>query len=74
MKRKTKLDPRALMELAIEVMRQFVPEPRNDGKTSPKVGVVLAKPNGTVETACRGELRLPSPRLRLAGVPVAAEC
>ena len=45
------------MELAIEVMRQSVPEPRADGKASPKVGVVLAKPDGTVETAYRGELR-----------------
>ncbi|MBM4084879.1 MAG: hypothetical protein FJ272_08835 [Planctomycetes bacterium] len=57
MKRKTRLDPRALMELAIEVMRKSVPEPRHDGKASPKVGAVLVKPDGTVETACRGELR-----------------
>lgn len=49
--------PRRLMELAIEVMRQSVPEPRADGKVSPKVGAVLVKPNGDVETACRGELR-----------------
>lgn len=49
--------PRKLMELAIEVMRQSVPEPRTDGKVSPKVGAVLVKPNGDVETACRGELR-----------------
>lgn len=54
---KTKLTPRKLMETAIEVMRQSVPEPRNDGKPSPKVGAVLVKPDGTVETACRGELR-----------------
>jgi hypothetical protein len=33
---KTKFDPRKLMELAIEVMRQSVPEPRADGKASPK--------------------------------------
>jgi len=45
------------MELAIETMRQSVSEPRRDGKTSPKVGAVLLKPDGTVETACRGELR-----------------
>lgn len=49
--------PRKLMELAIEVMRQSIPEPRPDGKVSPKVGAVLVKPNGDVETACRGELR-----------------
>jgi len=45
------------MELAIEVMRQSVPEPRKDGKARPKVGAVLVKPDGTVETAYRGELR-----------------
>jgi ATP-dependent DNA helicase RecG len=56
-KRKPKLDARAMMELAIEVMRRSVSEPRADGKASPKVGAVLAKPDGTVETACRGELR-----------------
>jgi len=54
---KVKLTPRKLMEMAIEVMRQSVPEPRDDGKASPKVGVVLVKPDSTVETACRGELR-----------------
>ena len=54
---KTKFEPRKLMELAIEVMGQSVPEPRDDGKASPKVGAVLLKPEGTVETACRGELR-----------------
>ena len=32
-------------------------EPRKDGKASPLVGAVLRKPDGTVETACRGELR-----------------
>jgi ATP-dependent DNA helicase RecG len=52
-----KFDSRKFMELAIEVMRQSVPEPRPDGKASPKVGAVLVKPDGTVETACRGELR-----------------
>ena len=45
------------MERAIEVMRKSVAEPRADGKASPLVGVVLWKPDGTVETACRGELR-----------------
>ena len=54
---KTRFDARTLMEQAIEVMRQSVPEPRTDGKTDPKVGAVLYKPDGTVETACRGELR-----------------
>jgi ATP-dependent DNA helicase RecG len=54
---KTKFDSRKLIDLAIEVMRQSVSEPRNDGEASPKVGAVLMKPDGTVETACRGELR-----------------
>lgn len=49
--------PRKLMELAIEVMRSSVREPRPDGKASPKVGAVLVKQDGTLETACRGELR-----------------
>jgi len=52
-----KFDSRKFMELAIEVMRQSVPEPRPDGKASPKVGAVLVKPDGKIETAYRGELR-----------------
>ncbi len=52
-----KFNPRNLMERAIEVMRQSVTEPRTDGKVDPKVGAVLFKPDGTIETACRGELR-----------------
>ena len=52
-----KLDPRKLMEQSIEVMRQSVSEPRADGKANPLVGAVLWKSDGTVETACRGELR-----------------
>ena len=54
---RTKFNSRKLMGLAIEVMRQSVPEPRTDGKVDPKVGAVLYKPDGTIETACRGELR-----------------
>jgi len=54
---KKKHTDRELMEQAVEVMRQSVPEPRGDGKASPKVGAVLVKPDGTIETACRGELR-----------------
>lgn len=52
-----KLDQRKLMEQAIGSMRNSVSEPRADGKASPMVGAVLWKPDGTVETACRGELR-----------------
>lgn len=57
MRRKRDFVPRKLMEQAVEVMRHSVDEPRNDGKACPKVGAVLLKPDGTVETACRGELR-----------------
>ena len=45
------------MELAVKVMRESIAELRTDGKSSPKVGAVLLKPDGTVETASRGELR-----------------
>jgi ATP-dependent DNA helicase RecG len=44
------------MKQAIDVMKKSVQEPRSD-KTSPKVGAILLKPDGTVETAYRGELR-----------------
>lgn len=54
---KAGFDPRKLMVQAIEVMRESVREPRTDEKASPMVGVVLRKLDGTVETACRGELR-----------------
>jgi ATP-dependent DNA helicase RecG len=54
---KSKLDPRKLMEKAIAVMKQSINEPRADKKASPLVGAVLAKPDGTVDTAFRGELR-----------------
>lgn len=52
-----KFDPRKLMEQAIEIMRKSISEPRPDRKASPLVGAVLWKPDGTVDTACRGELR-----------------
>jgi ATP-dependent DNA helicase RecG len=52
-----KFNPRQLMEKAIQVMKQSLHEPRKDGKSSPKVGAVLYKADGSIETACRGELR-----------------
>ena len=52
-----KLEPRKLMQLAIRIMGESVSEPRMDGKASPKVGAVLWKPDGEIDTACRGELR-----------------
>jgi ATP-dependent DNA helicase RecG len=48
--------PRDHMELAIQVMNDSIQEPRDD-KVSPKVGAVLIKPDGSIETASRGELR-----------------
>lgn len=50
-------DARQYMAKAVQVMKDSVAEPRNDGKVSPKVGAVLVKPSGIVETASRGELR-----------------
>lgn len=45
------------MRLAMSVMKNSRQEKRDDGAISPHVGAVLVKPNGEVETACRGELR-----------------
>ncbi|MCP4163992.1 MAG: hypothetical protein GY760_28345 [Deltaproteobacteria bacterium] len=55
-KRESKKSSREYMELAIKVMNDSIQEPRDD-KVSPKVGAVLIKPDGLVETASRGELR-----------------
>ena len=57
MPKKFATNPRQLMEQAIEVMRESIGEARNDGKPNPLVGAVLLRPDGTTETACRGELR-----------------
>jgi ATP-dependent DNA helicase RecG len=54
---KTKLAARKLMEKAIDVMRSSVAEKRTDGKPNPLVGAVLVRPDGSIETAARGELR-----------------
>lgn len=48
---------RKYMLMAIEQMEQTVHEPRPDGEATPLVGAVLIKPDGTMETAHRGELR-----------------
>jgi len=50
------MSPRYHMELAIKVMNDSIQEPRDD-KVSPKVGAVLIKPDDSIETASRGELR-----------------
>ncbi len=52
-----KLEPRKMMELAVEVMKQSISERRQDEKACPKVGAVLWSPDGNVVTATRGELR-----------------
>ena len=54
---KPKFDPRKMMEKAINVMRSSVAEKRTDGKPNPLVGAVLVRPDGSIETASRGELR-----------------
>jgi ATP-dependent DNA helicase RecG len=54
---KAGFDPLLLMMLAIKVMKESVHEPREDGKSNPIVGAVIRKSDGTIETACRGELR-----------------
>jgi len=50
------MDARNYMLRAIDVMNQSIQEPRSD-KVSPKVGALLVKPTGEVDTAFRGELR-----------------
>jgi Predicted transcriptional regulator containing an HTH domain and an uncharacterized domain shared with the mammalian protein Schlafen len=50
------LESRKYMEMAIEVMKKSVQEPRSD-KICPKVGAVLVMPDGSFNTAYRGELR-----------------
>ncbi|MBL7043908.1 MAG: hypothetical protein ISR77_35100 [Pirellulaceae bacterium] len=54
---KARVNPRKMMEKAIQVMRQSVQEYREDGAPSPLVGAVLVRPDGSIETAARGELR-----------------
>jgi len=50
-------DPPKFMKIALEEMKKSVPEQRDDGKISPRVGAVLVFPDGSFETAYRGELR-----------------
>jgi ATP-dependent DNA helicase RecG len=51
------VEPRDYMAMAIKAMRESQCEPRADDKASPHVGAVLVLADGTVDTACRGELR-----------------
>ena len=57
MQSKPEFDPRKMMELAIDVMSQSVTEHRPDGSPIPRVGAVIVRPDGSTETAARGELR-----------------
>lgn len=52
-----KFNPKEFMQMAIEAMNNSINEPRSDGKVSPKVGAVLIKADGEIETGSRGELR-----------------
>lgn len=54
---KGKINSRSMMKKAIEAMHQSVPEHRPDGSPSPSVGAVLVRPDGSIVTAARGELR-----------------
>ncbi len=49
-------DPKEYMKLAVEVMKNSIPEHKKKDP-SPYVGAVLVFPDGTVETAYRGEFR-----------------
>jgi pyrimidine deaminase RibD-like protein len=52
------IDVRKYMQLAIDEMRKSIPEKRDDGKASPKVGAVLISKEGVLLGAAhRGELR-----------------
>ncbi len=62
MAKKPTFDPRKLMEKAVEVMKASVREQRADDTITPKVGAVLWKPDGTIVSACRGELPRGRPR------------
>jgi ATP-dependent DNA helicase RecG len=55
-KKNTGFSPRDYMEMAIAEMHKSIQEPRED-KVSPKVGAILIKPSGEIDTAHRGELR-----------------
>lgn len=57
MAKKKQFDARKMMEKAIAMMKESIAELRSDGKASPRVGAVLVKPDGAVDTASRGELR-----------------
>lgn len=56
LEKETRKDPKEYMKLAVEVMKKSIPEHKKKDP-SPYVGAVLVFPDGTVETAYRGEFR-----------------
>jgi hypothetical protein len=65
-------NPEKYMQMAIDAMNNSIDEPRTDGKVSPKVGAVLIKPDGTVESTSRAELRFRVLLVHLLGQSVQA--
>jgi len=55
-KENKRLNPKEYMRMAVDVMKKSIVE-RNKKDPSPHVGAVLVFPDGTVDTAYRGELR-----------------
>lgn len=55
-KKDMRKDPREYMKLTVEVMKKSIPE-RKKKTPSPYVGAVLVFPDGTIDTAYRGEQR-----------------
>ena len=51
------IEIRKLMELAVKAMVDSIPEIRVDGKITPKVGAVIKKIDGFIDSAYRGEFR-----------------
>ena len=49
-------DPKEYMKIAVDIMKKSIEERKGD-KPSPYVGAVLVFPDGTYDTAYRGELR-----------------
>ncbi|MDP2235271.1 MAG: ATP-binding protein [Bacteroidales bacterium] len=55
-KENTRKDPKEYMRIAVDVMKKSIEERKNN-KPSPYVGAVLVFPDGSYDTAYRGELR-----------------
>jgi len=55
-KENTRKEPKEYMKIAVDIMKKSIEERKNE-KPSPYVGAVLVFPDGTYDTAYRGELR-----------------